>query len=104
MFCYKECFSRDLLHKSPLLFAIFRFEIPMMIGKFKLPLGYSQDLECRVLEIPFKERRISLFILLPDDLDRGLARLEEHMSSDTIKALFSTLKVRNIFRTFFSAG
>jgi serine protease inhibitor len=64
----------------------------MMIGKFKLPLGYSQDLECRVLEIPFKERRISLFILLPDDLDRGLARLEEHMSSDTIKALFSTLK------------
>ncbi|CAB3369776.1 Hypothetical predicted protein [Cloeon dipterum] len=69
-----------------------RFEIPMMIGKFKLPLGYSQDLECRVLEIPFKDRRISLFILLPDDLDRGLARLEEHMSSDTIKALFSTLK------------
>ncbi|XP_046406653.1 leukocyte elastase inhibitor-like [Ischnura elegans] len=69
-----------------------RFEIPMMIGKFKLPLGYSQDLECRVLEIPFKERRISLFILLPDDLERGLARLEAHMSSDTIKALFSTLK------------
>lgn len=70
-----------------------RFEIPMMIGRFKIPVGYSSDLECRIAELPFSSRRISLFIILPDDVDRGLAKLEANMSSNNVKALFSTLKV-----------
>lgn len=70
-----------------------RFEIPMMIGRFKIPVGYNSDLECRVAELPFSSRRISLFIILPDDVDRGLSRLEANMTSDNVKALFSTLKV-----------
>lgn len=70
-----------------------RFEIPMMVGRFKIPVGYSHDLECRIAELPFSSRRISLFIILPDEVDRGLARLEANMTSDNIKALFSTLKV-----------
>ena len=64
-----------------------------MIGKFTLPVGYSPLLECRILELPFTERRISLFILLPDEMDTGLMKLEHNMTSDNIKALFSTLKV-----------
>lgn len=71
-----------------------------MVGKFKLPIGYSEDMECRVLEIPFKDRRISLFVLLPDDLDRGLASLELNLSADSIKALFSTLKVSRVQRKY----
>src|SRR5438105_462646 len=46
----------------------FRIEIPMMFGKFTLPVGRSRELGCRVLEIPFKERRMSFFILLPEAL------------------------------------
>jgi len=69
-----------------------RFEIPMMIGRFKIPIGYSSDLECRIAELPFSSRRISLFIILPDDVDCGLDKLETNMSSDNIKTLFSTLK------------
>jgi len=65
----------------------------MMIGRFKIPVGYSSDLECRIAELPFSSRRISLFIILPDDVDRGLAKLEANMSSNNVKALFSTLKV-----------
>ena len=64
-----------------------------MYGKFKLPLGYSQDMECRVLELPFEQKRISMFILLPDDPINGLNRLEANMTSENIKSLFSTLKV-----------
>lgn len=67
----------------------------MMVGRFKVPVGYSSDLECRVAELPFVSRRISLFIILPDEVDRGLAKLEANMTSDNVKALFSTLKVLN---------
>ena len=70
----------------------------MMVGRFKIPVGYSSDLECRIAELPFASRRISLFIILPDEVDRGLAKLEANMTSDNVKALFSTLKV---FRLFF---
>jgi serine protease inhibitor len=67
----------------------------MMIGKLKVPMGSSPTLECQVLELPFKDRRISMFIFLPDDVDRGLYKLEASLTSETIKKLFSTLKVGN---------
>ena len=74
-------------------FPIFRLEVPTMSGKFKLPIGYSQDMECRVLELPFSQRRISMFILLPDDPNKGLETFENNLSTKNIQNLFSTLKV-----------
>ena len=66
----------------------------MMSGRFELPHGYSRDLECQVLEIPFSQRRVSMFILLPDNPDtEGILKLETNMTSDNVKLLFSTLKV-----------
>ena len=65
-----------------------------MAGKFKLPLGYSQELESRVLEMPFahhKDGRISMFLLLPDDPVMGLSRLEVNISTENIQQLLSTL-------------
>ncbi len=75
----------------------FRLEIPMMSGKFDLPVGYSKELECRVLELPFTQKRISMFVLLPDDSEAGLAQLEANVSTSNIKLLFSTLKVLNTY-------
>ena len=72
---------------------IFRLEITTMSGKFDLPIGYNQEMECRVLEMPFSQKRISMFILLPDDPLHGLTRLEANMTTSNIKMLFSTLKV-----------
>ena len=69
-----------------------------MSGKFKLPIGYSQEMACRVLELPFSQRRISMFILLPDDPNDGLQDIEKNMSTKNITKLFSTLKVRLFFR------
>jgi serine protease inhibitor len=70
-----------------------RIEVSMMAGRFKLPLGYSKELECRVLELPFSQRRISMFLLLPDESVDGLSRLEANISTENIKLLFSTLQV-----------
>ena len=65
-----------------------------MSGRFELPHGYSPDLECQILEIPFSQRRVSMFILLPDDASSdGISKLEANMTSDNVKLLFSTLKV-----------
>ena len=76
----------------------FRLEVPTMAGKFELPLGYSKDLECQVLEMPFSQKRISMFLLLPDDPVNGLNRLEGNISTENIKHLLSikTLKVCTI--------
>ena len=72
-----------------------------MSGKFELPLGHSQEMECRVLEMPFSQKRISMFILLPDDPIDGLTRLEANMTTENIKMLFSTLRVRFLLKYLF---
>ncbi|XP_042893121.1 leukocyte elastase inhibitor-like [Penaeus japonicus] len=69
-----------------------RFEVPMMVGKLELPLGYSPEMEVRILELPYASRRVSMFVLLPDDPDFGLARLEANLPPTPSKALFSTLQ------------
>lgn len=75
----------------------------MMSGKFNLPLGYSQDLECRVLEMRFSLQRISMFVLLPDDPKGGLTNLEANLTTYNIKNLFSTLRVIMLFQFYFCA-
>ena len=44
----------------------------MMSGRFELPLGYSRDMECSILEMPFIQKRMSMFLLLPDDPVEGI--------------------------------
>jgi serine protease inhibitor len=72
----------------------YRLETPMMSGRFELPLGYSRELECSILEMPFSQKRVSLFLLLPDDPIDGINQLERNLTSNNLKSLFSTLKVR----------
>ena len=65
----------------------------MMQAQLELPLGYSQDLEARTLELPLSSRRMSLFVILPDYLDPGIHQLEANFTTQHVKALMSTLKV-----------
>ena len=67
----------------------------MMSGRFQLPLGYSREMESSILEMPFIQKRISLFLLLPDDPVDGINQLEKNLTSNNLKSLFSTLKVRS---------
>ena len=76
----------------------------MMSGRFELPHGYSMELECQVLEIPFSQRRVSMFLLLPDNPSlEGILQLEANMTSDNVKLLFSTLKVPLLLQKCFVA-
>jgi len=84
---------------------IIRLQIPMMTGRFNVLLGSSAKLKCRLVELPFRGRRLSMFILLPDaqysssESDTGsrraasLAHLEQHLTAENLKKLFATLKV-----------
>ncbi len=70
----------------------------MMSGRFRLSLGHSAKLESRVLELPFTQRRISLFILLPDETGvDALGRLEANMTTDNVREIISTLKVIRLY-------
>ena len=40
-----------------------------MYQKKKLPLGYIQDLNCKVLELPYQGEELSMVILLPEDIE-----------------------------------
>ena len=68
-------------------------EVPMMSGVFDVPTGYSSELECRVLEIPFTQKRMSMFIFLPDDPENGIYRLQNNATAKNVKTLLSTLQV-----------
>lgn len=80
-----------------------KLEIPMMAGKFQVSLGESKQLGCRLLELPFKARRLSMFLLLPNeetgsDPSESLDRLEKSLNSDSLKQLFSSLTVPIYFK------
>uniref|UniRef100_A0A452Q902 Serpin family B member 1 n=1 Tax=Ursus americanus TaxID=9643 RepID=A0A452Q902_URSAM len=68
--------------------------VKMMYQKKKFPFGYIQDLKCRVLELPYRGRELSMIILLPDDIEdesTGLKKL-------TLEKLCEWTKAENLDR------
>jgi serpin B len=67
--------------------------VPMMhqTGAF----GYARRDWGRVLEIPYKDEKIALVVLLPDQVD-GLANLESHLQADSLRAWTSGLRQREV--------
>ncbi|XP_060100254.1 leukocyte elastase inhibitor-like [Heteronotia binoei] len=58
--------------------------VKMMYMKKKLPFGYIPECKCRVLEMPYKGKELSMIILLPDDIEdnsTGLEQLEKELKS-----------------------
>ncbi|XP_072585335.1 leukocyte elastase inhibitor [Vulpes vulpes] len=72
--------------------------VKMMYKKKKFPFGYIADLKCRVLELPYRGRELSMVILLPDDIEdesTGLKKIEEHL---TLEKLHEWTKAENLDR------
>ena len=92
LFDQKSAVQTSILKEKSLLF-FFRLEVPMMSGVFEVPTGHSSDLECRVLEIPFTQKRMSMFVFLPDDPARGIYKLQDNATAKNVKSLLGTLKV-----------
>lgn len=64
----------------------------MMAGKFKVLLGESPELGCRLLELPFRGKRLSMFLILPDEGPNSLRNLEANLTAINLKKLFSSLR------------
>ncbi|XP_003225625.2 leukocyte elastase inhibitor isoform X1 [Anolis carolinensis] len=56
--------------------------VKMMFMKKKLPFSYIDDCKCRVLELPYQGKELSMILLLPDDIEddsTGLEQLEKQL-------------------------
>ncbi|OXA45547.1 leukocyte elastase inhibitor [Folsomia candida] len=87
--------ASGIFHRGPNA----KLEIPMMAGKFKVLLGESDTLRCRLLELPFRGKRLSMFIMLPDEdvsssksSSSRLSHLEENLTAQNLKKLFASLR------------
>ncbi|XP_058411367.1 leukocyte elastase inhibitor isoform X2 [Diceros bicornis minor] len=71
--------------------------VKMMYQKKKFPYGYIKDLKCRVLELPYQGKELSMIILLPDDIEdesTGLKKIEEQL---TLEKLREWTKPENLY-------
>jgi len=67
----------------------------MMHIKTKLGSGYLDDLDARVLELPYVGGKLSMFIILPNKID-GMAALEAALTEDTFLTLDRQLRSMKI--------
>ncbi|XP_037376663.1 leukocyte elastase inhibitor-like [Talpa occidentalis] len=61
--------------------------VKMMYQEKKLPFGYIQELQCHVLELPYKGGELSMVILLPDDIEdesTGLEKIEQQLTLEKL--------------------
>lgn len=65
----------------------------MMYKKAKFPMTYVGDLFTKVIELPYVNNQLSMFILLPDDIQDGTTGLEKvrNFSSVTSVEVFDFL-------------
>ncbi|XP_045407529.1 leukocyte elastase inhibitor [Lemur catta] len=61
--------------------------VKMMYQKKQFPYGYIEDLRCRVLELPYQGKELSMLVLLPDDIgdeSTGLKKIEEQLTFEKL--------------------
>ncbi|XP_066233014.1 leukocyte elastase inhibitor isoform X1 [Saccopteryx leptura] len=85
---WQEKFSKEATTDAP-----FRLNkkdtktVKMMYQKKKFPFGYIKDLKCRVLELPYQGKELSMVILLPDDIEdeaTGLKQIEAQLTLEKL--------------------
>uniref|UniRef100_A0A8C3YHV7 Serpin family B member 1 n=1 Tax=Catagonus wagneri TaxID=51154 RepID=A0A8C3YHV7_9CETA len=62
--------------------------VKMMYQKKKFPFGYIKELKCRVLELPYQGRELSMVILLPDSIEdesTGLSKIEQQLTLERLR-------------------
>lgn len=61
--------------------------VKMMYMVKKLPFRYIPECKCRVLELPYKGKELSMIILLPDDIEDSSTGLEQLEKEPTLSKL-----------------
>ncbi|XP_062831196.1 leukocyte elastase inhibitor-like [Anolis carolinensis] len=70
--------------------------VKMMLMKKKFPFGYIAECKCRVLELPYQGKELSMILLLPNDIDDSTG-LEQLKKQFTLGKLQEWTQPRNIY-------
>ncbi|XP_026645853.1 serpin B3 isoform X3 [Microtus ochrogaster] len=57
--------------------------VQMMIQKNEFNFNRLEDVQAKIVEIPYKGKELSMFILLPNEID-GLKKLEDNLTTDKL--------------------
>ncbi|XP_040287807.1 leukocyte elastase inhibitor-like [Bufo bufo] len=63
--------------------------VPMMFQRNKFNISYIEELETKVLELPYVDNKLSMILLLPDEIkdnSTGLEKLEKELNYEKLKA------------------
>lgn len=66
-------------------------EVDMMFISRDYMVSFDRDLGCKLLELPYVNNDLSMFILLPNKVD-GLGELEAKLSQDFLKSMMSKMR------------
>ena len=65
-------------------------DVQMMFQQEKMPFGMNEELDCKIVELPYEEKELSMFIILPNQVN-GLGELEKKITSDVLQKLTSEM-------------
>jgi serpin B len=68
-----------------------KIEVPMMYQSDKFKYFENKDLQCQMLELPYADQKMSMILLLPDEID-GLTKLEKSLSYEKLDKAISQLR------------
>lgn len=73
-------------------------EVDMMHGKFNAASGVNNELDCKVLQLPYAGNELSMIFILPND-QSGLSKLESSLTFSTFNSIIrATIKQETIVR------
>ncbi|XP_031557330.1 leukocyte elastase inhibitor-like [Actinia tenebrosa] len=67
-------------------------QVPMMYKSDKFKYFENEGLKCKMLELPYSDEKISMIILLPDEVD-GLSKLEDSLNYSKLDEAIGHLKM-----------
>ena len=75
--------------------AAYSVDVQMMNQEEDMPFGMNEELDCQIVELPYVERELSMFIILPNKVN-GLGELEKKITSDVLQKLTSEMDIRYV--------
>ena len=99
-------FKGDWLEKFKALFTKSRkfiaapayyVDVQMMNQEEEMPFGMNEELDCKIVELPYEEKELSMFIILPNEFKvNGLGELEKKITPDVLQKLTSEMDIRYV--------
>lgn len=67
--------------------------VEMMASGGNLPFYESTEYDCRIIGLPYKHNLTTMFIILPNNSDRGrLRQMQEYLTADKIEEMISQME------------